>query len=269
MFDISDDAQEPAKSRRGLHERVAFLVSRSEYVDARQMKKREKGREINRNRLPPGSEADYKSSMKNEWIKHLNHDVFEIRYDLTADGLKAEGKNVLDSRFVLTDKNEPTRGDKSLAEHPVIARARLVTPGYSDLDNLEGRLKKDAPTLPQEALAFIFQLAASKKWRIQHGDIESAFLSGAYFEREVYVRAPRGGLPATNTTPEIPAGTVLKLKKSMPGLADAPLEWHKEHKVGRVETSFAESHVAEALYLCLHRTPWRACLGRSPGLACG
>ena len=214
------------------------------------MKKREKGREINRNRLPPGSEADYKASMKNEWIKHLNHDVFEIRYDLTADGLKAEGKNVLDSRFVLTDKNEPTRGDKSLAEHPVIARARLVTPGYSDLDNLEGRLKKDAPTLPQEALAFIFQLAASKKWRNQHGDIESAFLSGAYFEREVYVRAPRGGLPATNTTPEIPAGTILKLKKSMPGLADAPLEWHKEHKAGRVETCFAESHVAEALYLC-------------------
>ena len=85
----------------------------------------------------------------------------------------------------------------TLAEHPVRARARLVTPGYNDLDNLEGRLKKDAPTLPQEALAFIFQLAASKRWRIQHGDIEAAFLSGAYFEREVYVRAPKGGRPRT------------------------------------------------------------------------
>ena len=119
---------------------------------------------------------------------------------------------MLDPRYVLTDKNEPTRGDKSLAKHPVVAHARMVTPGYNDLDNLGGRLKKDAPTLPQEALAFIFELAASKKWRIQHFDIEAAFLSGAYFEREVYVRAPKGGLPATDTKPAITAGTILKLR---------------------------------------------------------
>ena len=100
------------------------------------------------------------------------------------------------------------------AEHPVIARARLVTPGFADLDNLAGDLKKDAPALPPEAMAFIFQTAASKHWVLQHGDIEAAFLSGAYFEREVFVVAPRGGLPATAKTPFIPEGTVLQLKKS-------------------------------------------------------
>ena len=205
------------------------------------MEKREKGREINCNQLPPGSEADY--------------NVFEIRYDLTADGLKAEGKNVVDSRFVPTHKNEPTLEYESLAEHAVTARARLTVPGHGDLDSLEGRLEKDALNLPQKALVLIRQLWADKKWRIQHGDIESMFLYGAYFEREMYVRAPRGGLPATDITPEISAGTILKLTKAMPGLADAPLEWHKEHKVGRVETNFAKSYVAKTLYLCACTEP--------------
>ena len=210
-------------------------------MDARQTEKREKSRETSGNQLPPGSEADY--------------NVFEIRYDLTADGLKAEGKNVLDSRFVLTHKNEPTLEDESLAEHAVTARARLTVPGHGDLDSLEGRLEKDAPNLPQKALVVILQLSADKKWRIQHGDIESMVLYGAYFEREMYVRAPRGGLPATDITPEISAGTILKLTKAMPGLADAPLEWHKEHKVGRVETNFAKSYVAKTLYLCACTEP--------------
>ena len=41
----------------------------------------------------------------------------------------------------------------------------------------------------------------------------------------------------------------------MPGLADAPLEWHKEHKTVLIETGFAESHVAKALYLCVRLVP--------------
>ena len=37
------------------------------------------------------------------------------------------------------------------------ARARLVTPGYADLDNLKGKLRKDAPTLPREAMSMLLQ----------------------------------------------------------------------------------------------------------------
>ena len=42
-----------------MHARVAFLVSRTEYVDAKQMIKKEKGREISRAKLPLGSEEAF------------------------------------------------------------------------------------------------------------------------------------------------------------------------------------------------------------------
>ena len=126
-------------------------------------------------------------------------------------------------RYVLTDKAELERGDKSDEEVPVEAKARIVTLGFRDLDNLMGKLRKDAPTLSQEGLFFCFQMSASKRWKIKKKDVRAAYLSGRYFNREVFVVAPAGGLPATATTPFIPGGTVLRLKKSMPGLADAGL----------------------------------------------
>ena len=158
-----------------LHARIAFLTSRTDYLHAKDHRKNEKGREINPRRLPPGTEDLFLKAREKEWAKHLEYDVFEVLPDLDSKKLRAEGKNVLTLRYVLTDKNEHQRGDKSYKEVPVIPKARLVTPGYQDLDNLQGRLKKDAPTLPQEAMGLIFQLAASKAWELHQGDVESAF----------------------------------------------------------------------------------------------
>ena len=93
-----------------------------------------------------------------------------------------------------------------------------MTPGFRDLHNLRGELRKDAPTLPLEALYFLLQVSASHGWDIWSRDVEAAFLSGAFFDREVYVTAPKGGLPAIPEMdwPAIPEGTVLRLNKSMP-----------------------------------------------------
>ena len=61
-------------------------------------------------------------------------------------------------RYAHTDKNELRRGEKSLDEVPVEPRARLVTPGFRDFDNLHGVLRKDVPTLAQEGVTFIRQM---------------------------------------------------------------------------------------------------------------
>ena len=240
---------ETKRARQALQARIAFLSSRIDYVDPKVYKRKEKGREIARHRLPQGTEEHYEKAMAEEWKKHIDHDMFDIQWDESAADLKKAGKNVLSMRYVLTDKNENERGAKTLKEVPVKARARLVTPGYADLDNLKGKLRKDAPTLPREAMSMLLQTAASKSWKIQQGDVASAFLSGGYFEREVYVVAPRGGLPAVGNTPFVPEGTVMKLKKSMPGLADAPLEWHHVHRQGILDIGMVESSVCKALYL--------------------
>ena len=59
--------------------------------------------------------------------------------------------------------------------------------------------------------------ATESDWRLEQGDVDSAFLNGRYLDadRKVYFRAPKGGFPAV---PElgwdyISEGTILKAKK--------------------------------------------------------
>ncbi len=63
---------------------------------------------------------------------------------------------VLPLRPVRTDTNEATRGDPQ----PLIAKTRLVRPGYSDPQALEHPLQTDAPTLSGEGTALIYAEAA-------------------------------------------------------------------------------------------------------------
>ena len=149
---------ETKRARQALQARIAFLTSRTDYVDPKAYKRKEKGREIARHRLPQGTEEQYEKAMAEEWKKHLDHDMFDIQWNESAADLKKAGKNVLSMRYVLTDKNENERGAKTLEEVPAKARARLVTPGYADLDNLKGKLRKDAPTLPREAMSMMLHL---------------------------------------------------------------------------------------------------------------
>ena len=163
--------------------------------------------------------------------------------------------DVLTFRMIRTDKNEATRGGKSYQEHPLKAKSRGVLPGYRDKQLLSGLLNTDAPTLTAEATATILQMTATKSdWRLEQGDVDSAFLNGRYLDadRKVYFRAPKGGFPAV---PElgwgyIPEGTILKAKKGVYGLNDAPLLWYLEHRDTILSLEGAEiSKLCPALFL--------------------
>lgn len=55
-----------------------------------------------------------------------------------------EMDRTLKPRFVLTDKNQTLRTET--CPPPVKANARLIVPGFKDLENLRGELRKDSPT---------------------------------------------------------------------------------------------------------------------------
>ena len=95
----------------------------------------------------------------------------------------------------------------------------------------------------------IGQLAASMKWRLHQGDVDSAFLNGRSIERDLYVRAPKGGLPATENHPAIEEGTVMQITKSVYGLNDAPFEWNAEHVQGMIDVGFIQSQVHPTVFL--------------------
>ncbi len=110
-----------------------------------------KGREIRS--TPEKFKKDYEKSDLDEWRKWLKYDAVELVPDDVEAKLDKNG--ILPLRPVRTDKNEATRGNKSYEQHPVIAKTRLVCPGYADPQALATPLQTDAPTLSAEGTALI------------------------------------------------------------------------------------------------------------------
>ena len=143
----------------------------------------------------------------------------KVRQRLAQAG---ELDKILQPRFVLTDKHDGLR----TASHPlpVMASARIVVPGFRDRANLEGNLRKDAPTGSRLAQHFLFCVAAyHKDWVLMSADVKSAFLKGdPYMSRELYISGTN-----SRTNPEIPlqSGQLARVLKGIFGLADAPREW--------------------------------------------
>ena len=66
-------------------------------------------------------------------------------------------------------------GGKSFEEHPLVARARYVAPGYADRQALEQPSQTDAPTLSSEGTALMYAEARGNGWRLEQGDVDSSF----------------------------------------------------------------------------------------------
>ena len=186
-----------------------------------------------------------------EWSKWIEYDAIEVAKD--EDLATLDPKDIMNIRRLSTDKNEATRGDKTYEDHPVKAKTRLIIPGYADRQALEGNIKTDAPTLSAEGTSLILAEAAGHAdWLCEQGDVDSAFLNGKYLDpsRRVFLRAPRGGLPAAHGWPAIPEGTILKLKKGGYGIKDAPLLRYEEHSDVLLSLPGAEqSATCPALFL--------------------
>ncbi|CAK0903395.1 unnamed protein product, partial [Prorocentrum cordatum] len=176
-----------------------------------------KGREIRS--TPQEWKAAFDASDLEEWRKWVEYDAVDWPTEEELAGVDKTA--ILPMRRVRTDKNE--------------AKSRNVVPGYKDKQLLAGELQTKAPALTGTATAVILQGAASQSgWRLEQGDVDSAFLNGKYLDssRRVYFRAPKGGLPAVPEMgwPAVPEGTVLRAKKGIYGLNDAPLLWYEEHR---------------------------------------
>ena len=162
--------------------------------------------------------------------------------------LKNDQANVVDLRFVVTDKAADKRAVSTTPIDPEI-KARLVSKGFQDKDVLAGKLKTAAPTLPNEVMNV--QLAAAQTYDhlVEQGDVEAAFLNSPLMQREVFLRVPKTGLPAVNNMRALKAGELLRCRRTVYGFNDAPVEWHQEHRSGILETGAQASGICPTLYL--------------------
>ncbi|CAJ1401481.1 unnamed protein product [Effrenium voratum] len=130
-----------------------------------------------------------------------------------------EQDKILRPRFVMTDKNDGVR--TSARPLPVLPSSRLVAPGFRDRANLEGALRKDAPTGSRIAQHLLFNITASRpEWALMSADVKAAFLKGdPYLARELYLMGTDD-----SKGPSIPLKPG-QLARVLFGLADAPREW--------------------------------------------
>jgi hypothetical protein len=92
-----------------------------------------------------------------------------------------------------------------------------------------------------ETVRFLLALAAHSGWEVHHMDVKSAFLNGVLSE-EVYVSQPPGYIIARKEN------SVLKLKRALYGLRQAPRAWYAKLDASLVSLGFTRSPLEHAIY---------------------
>ena len=161
------------------HKRMTLLVGVDEPLSREQLPQKGGGKtakELKYRDMSHEHQTEFKKAMNKEWQSFL--DLGAVKVVREKDAKAIPKSRVLPTRFILTNKDDDT--GKTL-----IAKARMVCGGPSDPDIAV--LRTDAPTADSMEVNLVFLFAASKGWILQAGDISTAFLSGVYDYRALYL----------------------------------------------------------------------------------
>jgi hypothetical protein len=119
-------------------------------------------------------------------------------------------------------------------------KARLVARGFLQREGIDFD-DAFAPVARMESVRLLLALAAQEGWRVHHMDVKSAFLNGDLKE-EVYVHQPPGfAIPGKE-------GKVLRLRKALYGLRQAPRAWNTKLDSTLRRMGFEQSPHEAAVY---------------------
>ena len=117
-------------------------------------------------------------------------------------------------------------------------KARLVAKGFQDPE--AEFIRTDSPTCSKEGLRIALAVMTSNGWKLNSMDIETAFLQGNNFKRNVYLEPP----PEAN----VAKGRIWKLEKCVYGLNDAARSWYLTVKETLLNLGATMSKHDEALF---------------------
>ena len=248
-FEVFLASRQENRLQRWLDEHDEFSV---EYISPSEHRKKAKGHEIPRSRIPVDEKPFFDKAEKDEWTKWVKLGAARA---LTKEERKEYDElvmlgtdNTMDFRMVLTDKAQQQRGNRSKIEVPIVAKARGVVPGYNDKDAWEGLLQTYSATMPDDCMHFLLCVSVAFGWDLIQADVDSAFLRGRKLNRRLYMRVPRQGLPATEWTPFFPGGTILIILVAVFGLNDAPFEFSQVHIDGFISTGAIQSVISPVVF---------------------
>ncbi|CAE7942423.1 RE2 [Symbiodinium necroappetens] len=156
------------------------------------------------------------------------------------DQSSAPAGRVLKAHFILKWAKHPDGSPR--------AKARLITQGFKDPDALNGLVDRMSPTLTRLARHIMLSLAATLKWQVCTGDISTAFLQGKEHDssRTLWIRLPADARKMLGVTS---ASSVMRLRKPMYGLVDAPRAWYAEATARLESLGFRRHPLDRCLFL--------------------
>jgi hypothetical protein len=123
-------------------------------------------------------------------------------------------------------------------------KARLVARGFVQQEGIDFD-EVFAPVERMESVRLLLALVAQEGWQVYHMDVKSAFLNGD-LKDEVYVHQPAGFIIAGQE------GKVLRLRKALYGLRQAPRAWNSKLNDTLKKMDFVQSEHEHAMYRRSH-----------------
>ncbi|CAE7647792.1 GIP [Symbiodinium sp. CCMP2592] len=170
-------------------------------------------REVSTKKMTAEERANMMEAKRKELTSYFSNNVWEF-----TELEEGDRDRIVTARWVLTWKEPEAAGGVPRA------KARLVLRGFQDPDLFS--LDKASPTATRQSKMLVLAISPIMGWHLYCGDVRTAFLSGASFERRIIVRLPTDCGPLLGATHGGPV--FMKMLKSAYGLADAPLLWFQE-----------------------------------------
>jgi len=178
----------------------------------------------------------YEEASKQEvWVKAMEEEVKMIEKNNTWELVNCpKGKDIIGVKWVYKTKLNP---DGTIQKHKAI----LVAKGYSQQPRIDYN-ETFAPVARLDTIRALIALAAQKGWNIYQLDVKSTFLNEV-LEEEIYVEQPQGFINKGNE------GKVLRLKKALYDLKQAPRAWYSKIDQYFIDQGFRRSKSEPTLYI--------------------
>lgn len=177
------------------------------------------------------------AAAKTEWKKAMDAEIHSIERNQTWDLVKLPTGHKpigpIGLKWVYKLK-------KNSVGEVVKHKARLVAKGYVQRHGIDFE-EVFAPVARLDTVKLTLAMAANRGWQVRHLDVKSAFLHGEL--EEVYVSQPEGYLVKGKVH------LVLKLKKALYGLRQAPRAWNVRLDKCLKKLEFRKCASEQAVYI--------------------
>ncbi|CAI7756352.1 unnamed protein product [Closterium sp. NIES-54] len=185
----------------------------------------------------PGEPATLKKALESsdaeEWKKAMESELKSIEENGTWELVELpEGRKAITSKWLFKIKSD---ADGKIERY----KSRLVAKGYQQKEKVDYK-ELFAPVVKPTTLRTLLVGAAIKGWAVKQMDVTTAFLNGV-LEEEIFMAQPEGF--------DDGSGRVLRLKKALYRLKQAPRQWYLKLRGVLEEIGFTPSTADHSLFM--------------------